>query len=55
MATWNHDDHGYRSENKMENTHTALGCYMLEPALGFGAVPGGNSLRGLCLLRLETG
>ena len=44
MATWNHDDGGYRSENKMGNTHTALGCYMLESAFGFGAVPSGNSL-----------
>ena len=44
MATWNHDDRGYRSENKMGNTHTALGCYMLESAFRFGAVPGGNSL-----------
>lgn len=40
MATWNHDDRGYHSENKMGNTHTALGHYTLASAFVFGAVPG---------------
>lgn len=46
MTTWNHD-HGYHSENKMGNTHTALGFYMLESAFGLRAVPGWKLAPGL--------
>ena len=53
MATWNHD-HGYHSENKTGNTHTALGGYMLASAFGLRAVPRWKLARGLVLLRLET-